>query len=145
MRKVSLCLVVLLLAAGASAGSWQKTYKPTQKDRVCIEWLLERIAEAKSIKLGMSLEDLLSVYELGGGLQSTSLMERIQPSGDADDDDDLLSSRFHEGRFVLRTCRFIKVRVDFEIPAGIHPPDASNRDVKITKLSRIYLEPPHVD
>ena len=145
MRKVSLCLVVMLLVAVASAGSWQKTYKPTQEEIAHIKWLVDRMREAMSIRVGMSLEELLKVFEPDGGLQSTSLMERIQPSGNADEDGDLLSSRFDEGRFVLKTCRLIKVSVDFEIPAGIHPPEASNRDVKITKLSKPYLEPSHMD
>ena len=143
MRKVSLCFVVMLLAAGGSAGSWQNPSKPTREDRVCMGWLIDRMKEAMSIQVGMSLEELLRVYEPDGGLQSSSLMERIQPSGDADDE--VLSHRTNEGYFVLRACPLLKVRVDFEIPAGIDPIEASRKDVKITKLSKIYLEPPHVD
>ncbi len=143
MRKVSLCLVVLLLVTGSSAGSWQSTFKPTREDRVCIEWLSDRMREAMSIQVGMSLEELLTVYELGGGLQSSSLAERIQPSGRADVED--LSRRSDEGRFILRTCPFIKVDVEFEIPEGINPAKASKKDVKITKLSRPYLEYPLYD
>ena len=143
MKKVSLCLVVVLLAAGGSAGSWQNPSKPTREDPVCMGWLIDRMMEALSIQVGMSLEELLRVYEPDGGLQTTSLMERIQPSGDVDDE--MLSQRCDEGRFVLRACPLLKVRVDFEIPAGIDPIEASRKDVKITKLSKIYLEPPHVD
>ncbi len=143
MRKASLCLVVLLLVTGSSAGFWQSTFKPTREDRVCIEWLSDRMREAMSIQVGMSLEDLLKVYELAGGIQATSLMERIQPSGRADDE--LLSRRFHEGYFVLKTCPYINVDVNFEIPAGINPLEASRKDVKITKLSKIYLDYPMVD
>ena len=127
MRKVSLCVAVLLLASGSSAGSRQKTYKPTQNDRVCIEWLLERMAEAKSIKVGMSLEDVLTVYELSGGLQFI-------------DPDEPFSGRIHQGWFILRKCQYIHLEVEFEIPEGINPPEASHRDVKITKLSQPYLE-----
>ena len=143
MKKVSLCLVVVLLAAGGSAGSWQNPSKPTREDPVCMGWLIDRMKEAMSIQVGMSLEELLRVYEPDGGLQSSSLMERIQPSGDADDE--MLSHRTNEGYFVLRACPLLKVRVDFEIPAGINPIEASRKDLKITKLSKIYLEPPHVD
>ena len=50
MRKMSLCLAILLVAAGSYAGS--QTDKPTQR---CIEWLLERMAEAKS---GMSPDSI---------------------------------------------------------------------------------------
>ena len=143
MKKVSLCLLVMLLAAGGSAGSWQNPSQPTREDRVCMGWLIDRMMEAMSIQVGMSLEDLLRVYEPDGGLQRTSLMERIQPSGD--EDDETLSQRSDEGYFVLRACPLLKVRVDFEIPAEIDPIEASRKDVKITKLSKIYLEPPHVD
>ncbi len=52
MRKVSLCLVVLLLVTESSSGSWQRTYKPTQEDRVCIEWLSDRMTEAMSVQVG---------------------------------------------------------------------------------------------
>ncbi len=55
MRKVSLCLVVLLLVAGSSAGSWQRIYKPTREDRVCIEWLSDRMTEAMSVQVGGGL------------------------------------------------------------------------------------------
>ena len=106
-------------------------------------WLIDRMMEALSIQVGMSLEDLLRVYEPDGGIQTISLMERIQPSGDVDDE--TLSRRSLEGRFVLRTCPLLKVRADFEIPAGINPIEASRKDVKITKLSKVYLEPSIVD
>ena len=127
MRKMSLCLAILLVAAGSYAGSRQKTDKPTQKDRVCIEWLLERMAEAKSIEVGMSLEDILTVYELRGGVQFIEL-------------DEPFSGSIHHGWFILRKCRYIHLEVEFEIPEGINPPEASHKDVKIKKLSRPYLE-----
>ncbi|MDE2963121.1 MAG: hypothetical protein OXU26_04355 [Acidobacteriota bacterium] len=143
MRIASLCLVVLLVLAGSSFGFWRHPDKPTQQEIDHINWLGDRMKEAMSIRVGMSLEELLRVFEPDGGLQTTSLMERIQPSGDADDE--TLSHRTDEGRFVLRTCPLLKVRVHFEIPAGINPIEASRKDVKITKLSKVYLEPPHVD
>lgn len=133
----------MLLAAGGSAGSWQNPSKPAREDPVCMGWLIDRMMEALSIQVGMSLEDLLRVYEPDGGIQTTSLMERIQPSGD--EDDETLSHRTDEGRFVLRSCPLLKVKVHFEIPAGIDPIEAARKDVKITKLSIIYLEPSIVD
>jgi len=143
MRKVSLCLLVMLLAAGGSAGTWQSPAKPTREDPACMRWLIDRMMEALSIQVGMSLEDLLRVYEPDGGIQTSSLMERIQPSGD--EDDETLSHRTDEGRFVLRSCPLLKVKVHFEIPAGIDPIEASRKDVKITKLSKVYLEASIVD
>ena len=143
MRKVSLCLVVLLVMAGSSFGFWRHPDKRTQQEINHINWLGDRMKEAMSIRVGMSLEELLRVFEPDGGIQTISLMERIQPSGDVDDE--TLSRRSLEGRFVLRTCPLLKVRVDFEIPAGIDPIEASRKDVKITKLSKVYLEPSIVD
>jgi len=143
MRKASLCLVVLLVLAGSSFGFWRHPEKFTQQEISHINWLGDRMKEAMSIRVGMSLEDLLRVYEPDGGLQSTSLMERIQPSGEVDDE--MLSLRSNEGYFVLRSCPLLKVRVHFEIPAEIDPIEAAKKDVKITKLSKVYLEPPHVD
>ena len=143
MRIASLCLVVLLVLAGSSFGFWRHLDKPTQQEIDHINWLGDRMKEAMSIRVGMSLEELLRVFEPDGGLQTTSLMERIQPSGDADDE--TLSHRTDEGRYVLRTCPLLKVRVHFEIPPEIDPIEASKKDVKVTKLSKVYLEPPHVD
>ena len=143
MRRVSLFLVVLLVLAGSSFGFWRHPDKRTQQEINHINWLGERMKEAMSIRVGMSLEELLRVFEPDGGIQSSSLMERIQPSGDADDE--MLSQRSNEGYFVLRTCPLLKVRVHFEIPPEIDPIEASKKDVKITKLSKVYLEPPHVD
>ena len=66
MKKPALSLIVLLLGVGFSAGSSQ--HSPA-KDRVHMDWLLERIDEVKSIEEGMSLEDLLKVFRREAGLQ----------------------------------------------------------------------------
>ena len=102
-----------------------------------MKWLQDRMKEAMSIKQGMSLEDLLTVFEHSGGLQSSSLAERIEPSGDADAE--TLSGRFDEGFFDLKSCPYIKVDITFEIPNDVNPITASREDVKIKKMSRIYL------
>ena len=138
MRKVSLCLVVLLLVAEGSAGSRQGSYEPTEEFPPCMKWLQDRMKEAMSIKEGMSLEELLKVYEHAGGLRTISFAERIEPSGDVDAE--TLSQRFDEGFFDLKSCPYIKVDIIFEIPKDVDPITASREDVMIKKMSRIYLD-----
>lgn len=79
------------------------------------EWLAQRIREAQAIKAGMSRAELLKVFREEGGLQ-------------------LIPAR----RYVLRSCAYVKVDVEFEIAAGQPlPPDAQ---LKIVNISKPYLE-----
>ena len=66
MKKPALGLIVLLVGIGFSAGSSQ--HSPA-KDHAHMDWLLDRIDEAKSVEEGMSLEDLLEVFRREAGLQ----------------------------------------------------------------------------
>ena len=130
MKKPALSLIVLLVGVGFSVGSSQ--HSPA-KDRVHMDWLLDRIDEAKSVEEGMSLEDLLRVFRLEAGLQ---FMDLSGPS---------FFSRSFTGFFSLRSCEFIKLDVDFEIPEGIDLTKASRENVKIRKLSRPYLNYARID
>ena len=130
MKTLALSLIVLLVGVGFSAGSSQ--HSPA-KDRVHMDWLLDRIDEAKSVEEGMSLEDLLKVFRLDAGLQ---FMDASGPS---------FFSRSFTGFFSLRSCEYIKLDVDFEIPEGIDVNRASRENVKIRKLSRPYLNYARID
>ena len=130
MKTLALSLIVLLVGVGFSEGSSQ--HSPA-KDRVHMDWLLERIDEVKSIEEGMSLEDLLKVFRLEAGLQSGDI---FGPP---------FVSRSFNGFFSLRSCEFIKLDVDFEIPEGIDLTKASRENVKIRKLSRPYLNYARID
>ena len=130
MKTLALSLIVLLVGVGFSAGSSQ--HSPA-KDRVHMDWLLDRIDEAKSVEEGMSLEDLLRVFRLEAGLQSEDI---FGPP---------FVSRSFNGFFSLRSCEFIKLDVDFEIPEGIDLTKASRENVKIRKLSRPYLNYARID
>ncbi len=130
MKTLALSLIVLLVGVGFSAGSSQ--HSPA-KDRVHMDWLLERIDEVKSIEEGMSLEDLLKVFRREASLQP------VEVSGPP------FFSRSFPGFFSLRSCEFIKLDVDFEIPEGIDLTKASRENVKIRKLSRPYLNYARID
>ena len=130
MKTLALGLIVLSVGIGSSVGSSQR---PPAKDRVHMDWLLDRIDEAKSVEEGMSLEDLLKVFRPEAGLQ---FMDVSGPS---------FFSRSFTGFFSLRSCEYIKLDVDFEIPEGIDLTKASRENVKIRKLSRPYLNYARID
>lgn len=120
------------------------TSTPTQTNRHD-EWLQKKYFEALSIKEGMTRAELLKVFRMDGGLQS------------------LLATRY-----VLKGSNFIKVDVEFEVPAGMKgyvvPEDlrhemeisdgnsaskraaqekyyfVANEKLKIKSISRPYLE-----
>ena len=130
MKTLALSLIVLVGGVGFSAGSSQ--HSPA-KDRVHMDWLLDRIDEAKSVEEGMCIEDLMKVFRLEAGLQSGDI---FGPP---------FVSRSFNGFFSLRSCEFIKLDVDFEIPEGIDLTKASRENVKIRKLSRPYLNYARID
>ena len=67
MKTLALSLIVLLVGIGSSVGSSQ--HSPA-KDRAHMDWLLDRIDEAKSVEEGICIEDLMKVFRLEAGLQS---------------------------------------------------------------------------
>ena len=95
----------------------------TEEDSRLYQWLLDRMLEAESIKVGMSRADLLRVFMPDGGLQ-----------------------RIPASRYVLRSGDLIKVDVEFGFPEGASlqnlPPDV---ELMISKKSRPYLEPMATD
>ncbi|HEY8228736.1 MAG TPA: hypothetical protein VIG25_25950 [Pyrinomonadaceae bacterium] len=98
------------------------------------QWLQERYFEATSIKEGMTRADLLKVFRMDGGIQL------LLPT-----------------RYVLKDSNFIKVDIEFDVPAGqrIVPDDSrfemrdssenfqfvSNEKLKIKRISKPYIEP----
>ena len=104
MKKPALGLIVLLVGIGSSVASSQH---PPAKDRVHMDWLLDRIDEAKSVEEGMSLEDLLKVFRLEAGLQ---FMDLSGPS---------FFSRSFTGFFSLRSCEYIKLDTSVSLSGGL--------------------------
>jgi len=95
----------------------------TEEDSRLYHWLLDRMLEAESIRVGMSRVDLLRVFMPDGGFQ-----------------------RIPASRYVLYSCDLIKVDVEFRFPEGTSPrnlpPDA---ELTILKISKPYLEPMIMD
>ena len=130
MKTLALGLSILLAGIGSSVGSSQ--HSPA-KDRAHMDWLLDRIDEAISVEEGICIEDLMKVFRLEAGLQSGDI---FGPP---------FVSRSFNGFFSLRSCEYIKLDVDFEIPEGIDLTKASRENVKIRKLSRPYLNYARID
>jgi hypothetical protein len=80
------------------------------------EWLLDRIKEAKSVTAGMSRADLLKVFEEDGGLNT-------------------IPAR----RYVLRSCPYIKVDVEFNVKPRSYTRDMPDQNLKIQNISEPYL------
>lgn len=127
----SIVLGCVLIAGGLclSQGS--------QSQRQHDEWLQAKYSEATSVKVGMTRADLIKIFRMDGGLQPLGIPTR----------------------YVLRGTSMIKVDVKFE-----QPPDATkivlpedlkleaegeperyqivpNEELKITEISKPYLEP----
>lgn len=126
---------MLSVTLSASARSIEKReyhpspggYNPEVLTNPHVKWLQERIQEARSVKVGMSYADLLKVYQMEGGAQF------LPPDGGPPD------------RYVLKTCPFIQVRVEFKMPPNIEPKFVNDQDIKIAKISELILEYPAMD
>ena len=123
MIKTTLLLACLASAIGAGALRSGVTTEDDQR-----RWLAERYAEAVSVRPGMSRRDLRRLFRPDGGLQTI-------PSS----------------RYVLKSCALIKVEVKFALPEGAGRVDfrdeneAADAALKITEVSRPYLEPEATD
>jgi hypothetical protein len=107
--------LLLIVCIGVSLGA-MKTPSRAQCDQNHAQWIEERYREATSIKEGMTVADLQKVFTEDGGIQS-----------------------FPSRRYILKSCMWIKIDVEFNIPQGAKefPPPAN---VRIKKLSKPYLE-----
>jgi len=118
MKRSSLFIIGLLLLATYSI----TTHGQGEQEEVHRQWLYERYAEATSIKPGMSRADLLRVFKEDGGLQ-----------------------RIPATRYLLKSCKMIKIEVEFDTEYGQAYKEKPDADLKITKVSQPYLEYPHAD
>jgi len=105
----------LIVCIGVSLGA-MKTLSRAQCDQTHAQWIEERYREAASIKEEMTVADLQKVFTEDGGIQS-----------------------FTSRRYILKSCMWIKIDVEFDIPQGAKqfPPGAN---VRIKKVSKPYLE-----
>ena len=114
----------LLLIAGLLLITGARIYSPAQtaNDQTHQQWLEERYNQATSIKAGMTRADLLKLFEEDGGLQTIPA-----------------------GRYVLKSCRLIQIEVKFDTKYGVDYQPIPAKDLKITNVSRPYLERMAID
>ena len=118
MKKLSLFIIGLSLFATGS----MNTRGQGELEEARRQWLYERYAEATSMKPGMSRADLLRVFKEDGGLQ-----------------------RIPATRYLLKSCNMIKIEVEFDTEYGQRYKKKPDAELKITKISRPYLEYPQMD
>ena len=108
-----LLIAVLLIIVGT------RTYLPAQtaNDQAHQQWLEERYKEATSITPGMSRADLLKLFDEEAGVQSIPA-----------------------ARYVLKSCRLIKVEVKFDTKYGVNYKPMPDKNLKIAEVSKPYLE-----
>ena len=107
--------LLLIFCIGLSLGA-MKTLSGAQGDQTHAQWIEERYREATSIKEGMTGADLHKVFTEDGGIQS-----------------------FPSRRYILKSCMWIKIDVEFDIPQGAKQV-LSLANVRIKKVSKPYLE-----
>jgi hypothetical protein len=86
-------------------------------DQTHSQWIEERYREATSIKEGMTVADLQKVFTQDGGLQSPP---------------DL--------RYILKSCMWIKIDVELDVPQGEERQFPPGANLRIKKVSKPYLE-----
>jgi hypothetical protein len=112
-------LLFLIIGLSLFATYSMTTRGQDEPDQAHKHWLNDRYAEATSIQPGMSRADLLRVFEEDGGLQ-----------------------RIPATRYLLRSCHMIKIEVNFDTEYGQAYKEKPDADLKITKVSKPYLQYP---
>jgi hypothetical protein len=108
----ALLLLVCIVAALGSA-----TLSTAQSEQTHSQLIEQRYREATSIKEGMTVADLQKVFTEDGGLQSPQSL-----------------------RYIWKSCMWIKIDVEFEIPEGVIRQYPPNPNLRIKKVSKPYLE-----
>lgn len=115
-------VVILIIGFIAIAGARVCPQAQENSDASRQQWVEERYKEAVSIRPGMNRADLMKLFAEDGGLQSVPA-----------------------SRYVLKSCHLIKIEVKFATPYGVNYKPTPDQDLKITEVSRPYLEPEDVD
>ena len=115
MKLGTILMAGLLIVVGAHISPRAQD----SEDKAHQQWVEARYKEAKSIRTGMTRADLLKLFWLNGGIQTT------------------------EQHYTLKSCPLIKIDVKFD------KYDFSNKQaddsVRIVEVSRPYLEPMFLD
>lgn len=100
-------------------GGWQGVWTPVSmplSQETHEAWLLKRMDEVRTIRPGMTRVDLLKIFQEDGGFNGVPA-----------------------NRYILKSCPYIKVEVEFDIPNGRYKRDIPDSQLKITKISTAYL------
>ncbi len=111
MKSFTYVAICLLLAMISAS------LRQDEQEQKHIQWLEGKYAEARLIKEGMTRADLLKSFEEDGGIQ-----------------------RVLAERYVLKSCKMIKLDIQFNAENGagyVKRPDA---ELIITRVSTPYLE-----
>lgn len=115
--------IVLLFMVGLWVLTGARPYAPQAgNDQTHQQWLEARYQEATSIKPGMTRADLLKLFEEAGGLQSIPA-----------------------SRYVLKSCSLVQIEVKFATKYGLEYRPVPDKELRITEVSRPYLERMAVD
>jgi len=119
MWKSACTLLVLLVATVAGFPAQETVIEAqgrSQMDQEHRKWIDQVMRTISTIKPGMTRKDVLRVFSEEGGLSTR-----------------------RQRKYVYKHCPYIKVDVEFSIPEG-DDELTENRDDKIVKISRPYLE-----
>ena len=114
--KALLLLICIVVALGPA------TLSTAQSEQTHSQWIEERYREATSIKEGMTVADLQKVFTEDGGLQSSPSL-----------------------RYILKSCMWIKIDVQFDIPEGDKRQYPPSPNARIKNVSKPYLEQMMID
>ena len=113
----ALLLIVCIVVAPGCAKTLPPVQSPAQCDQAHAQWIEARYREAAFIREGMTVADLQKVFTEDGGLQTSSNL-----------------------RYILRSCMWIKIDVELDIPQGEERQFPPGANVRIKKVSKPYLE-----
>jgi hypothetical protein len=113
----ALLLLVCISVAPGCAEKLPTAQSQSQSNQAHLQWIEARYREATSIKEGMTFADLKKLFTEDGGMM-------------------LPNSR----RYILRSCPWIKIDVELDIPQGEKLQYPPSPNVRIKKVSKPYLE-----
>ncbi|HKB66520.1 MAG TPA: hypothetical protein VKC61_11760 [Pyrinomonadaceae bacterium] len=114
MRKISLAFLAISIVAGLTVFAQSDAQSHDAKTHS--EWIAQSLKEMQTIKVGMTMTDLLKVFREEGGLSTRT-----------------------QRQYVYRECLYIKVAVEFE-PVETTAGRSENGKDKIVKISQPFIE-----
>src|SRR5258705_12550988 len=114
MRKISLAFLAISIVAGLTVFAQSDAQSHDAKTHS--EWIAQSLKEMQTIKVGMTMTDLLKVFREEGGLSTRT-----------------------QRQYVYRECLYIKVAVEF-LPMETTPALHAKRKDKRIKISQPFIK-----